>query len=155
MKRAFSLKVNGEIYDVRAEDSETLLDILREQLRLTGTKKGCDQGECGSCTILLDGYPVLACLILAWEAKDKEILTIEGLAEAGKPHLLQKAFVEMGAVQCGYCTPGMIMTAKALLDRKPNPSEEEIKHALAGNLCRCGCYPKIIQAIQFASGKGY
>lgn len=154
MKRFFKLRVNGEVYEVSVQDSQTLLDVLREELGLTGTKKGCDQGECGSCTVLLDGAPVLACLVLAWEARDKEVVTIEGLAEAGKPHPLQRAFVDLGAVQCGYCTPGMIMTAKALLDRKPHPTGDEIKQALAGNLCRCGCYPKIIQAIRSVAGKG-
>lgn len=147
-KRLLEFKVNGESYQALVPDYRTLLDLLRQDLKLTGTKKGCDRGECGSCTVIMDGKPVLACLVLAKEAQGKEILTIEGLFAAGQPHPLQRAFVDKGAIQCGYCTPGMIMSAKALLDRNPGPGNEEIKTSLAGNLCRCGCYPKIIEAIQ-------
>ena len=153
MKRLLEVKVNGEDYQAWVADHKTLLDLLRDELRLTGTKKGCDQGECGSCTVILDGKPVLACLVLAREAEGKEVLTIEGLSQLGI-HPLQKAFVELGAVQCGYCTPGMIMTAKALLDRNPRPNEHDIKEVLAGNLCRCGCYPKIVEAIKAAAQSG-
>ncbi|MEE8449120.1 MAG: (2Fe-2S)-binding protein [Thermodesulfobacteriota bacterium] len=154
MKRLLELKVNGESYQTWVADHKTLLDVLRDTLALTGTKKSCDQGECGSCTVILNGKPVLSCLVLAREAEGKEILTIEGLAQAGQVHPLQKAFVDLGAIQCGYCTPGMIMTAKALLDRDPRPNEHEIKEVLAGNLCRCGCYPKIVEAIKAAAQSG-
>jgi carbon-monoxide dehydrogenase small subunit len=151
---SIELKVNGEIYAVSIKPNETLLDVLRDKIGLTGTKKGCDTGQCGACTILLDGRPVPSCLLLAIDVKNKEILTIEGLAENGSLHPLQEAFVNAGAVQCGYCTPGMILSAKALLDRNPHPGEQEIKEAISGNLCRCTGYVKIIQAISAAADRG-
>ena len=130
-----------------------MLDVIRYRLELTGTKKGCDTGQCGSCTVLLDGRPVNSCLILAIEARGKEILTIEGVAKNGQLHPLQEAFIQEGAVQCGYCTPGMLLSAKALLDENPNPTEEEVKEAIAGNLCRCTGYVKIVTAILTGSEK--
>jgi len=147
MTRLIQLEVNGEIHEVSVKANETLLDVIRYKLELTGTKKGCDTGQCGSCTILLDGKPVNSCLILAMEARGKEILTVEGLAKNGQLHPLQEAFVQEGAVQCGYCTPGMLLSAKALLDENPSPTEEEVKEAIAGNLCRCTGYVKIVTAI--------
>lgn len=147
MTRLIQLKVNGEMYEVSVKPNETLLDVIRYKLELTGTKKGCDTGQCGSCTVLLDGKPVNSCLILALEAHGKEILTIEGLAKNGQLHPLQEAFIQEGAVQCGYCTPGMLLSAKALLDENPTPTEEEVKEAIAGNLCRCTGYVKIVTAI--------
>jgi len=151
---SIELKVNGEIYAVSIKPNETLLDVLRDKIGLTGTKKGCDTGQCGACTILLDGKPVPSCLLLAIDVKNREILTIEGVAENGSLHPLQEAFVNAGAVQCGYCTPGMILSAKALLDRNPHPGEKEIKEAISGNLCRCTGYVKIIQAISAAADRG-
>ncbi len=129
----------------------TLLDFLREDLGLKGTKRGCDSGQCGACTIIMDGKTMNACLVLAIQADGKEILTIEGLSSGGRIHPLQEAFVEEGAVQCGFCVPGMILSAKALLDENNDPSEEEIREALSGNLCRCTGYVKIIKAVQKAS----
>ena len=151
MKQRVSFKVNGDIYEVEVEPRESLLDVLREKLSLTGTKKGCNTGDCGACTVILEGKPVNSCLVLAVEAEGKEVLTIEGVAQGGKLHPLQEAFIQYGAVQCGYCTPGMILSAKALLDENPHPSEEEIKRAISGNLCRCTGYVKIIEAIQMAA----
>ena len=151
---SIELKINGEIHAVSIKPNETLLDVLRDKIGLTGTKKGCDTGQCGACTVLLDGKPVPSCLMLAIDVKNSEIVTIEGLADNGSLHSLQEAFVNEGAVQCGYCTPGMILSAKALLDQNPNPSEQEIKEAISGNLCRCTGYVKIIQAISIAAGKG-
>lgn len=151
---SIELKVNGEIYAVSVKPNETLLDVLRDKIGLTGTKKGCDTGQCGACTILLDGKPVPSCLMLAVDVKNSEILSIEGLADNGSLHPLQEAFVNEGAVQCGYCTPGMILSAKALLDQNPKPTEQEIKEAISGNLCRCTGYVKIIQAISAAAGRG-
>jgi len=151
---SIELKINGEIHALSVKPNETLLDVLRDKIGLTGTKKGCDTGQCGACTVLLDGKPVPSCLMLAVDVKNSEILTIEGLAENGSLHSLQEAFVSEGAVQCGYCTPGMILSAKALLDQNPHPSEQEIKEAISGNLCRCTGYVKIIQAISCAAAKG-
>jgi len=148
MRKILHLKVNGEEYQVEVEPQEILLDVIRDKLNLTGTKRGCDTGDCGACTIIMDGKAVNSCLVLALEANGKEIVTIEGLAKKGQLHPLQEAFVQHGAVQCGYCTPGMIMSAKALLDENRNPTEEEIRKAIAGNLCRCTGYAKIVQAIQ-------
>jgi aerobic carbon-monoxide dehydrogenase small subunit len=145
------LVVNQIPYRVLATPSATLLDVLRQGLNLKGTKRGCDQGHCGACTVILDGKAVNACLVLAVKADGKKITTIEGLSSGGKLHPLQEAFVEEGAVQCGFCTPGMILSAKSLLDEKPNPSEEEIREALSGNLCRCTGYVKIVKAIKKAS----
>ena len=147
MSHRIQFSVNGERYELAVEAKKTLLDILRDDLELTGTKKGCDNGECGACTVLLDGQPVNSCLVLAVEADGKSVLTIEGLAEGTNLHPLQKAFIESGAVQCGYCSPGMILTAKALLDENPNPAEGEVKKAIAGNLCRCGAYSKVVKAV--------
>jgi carbon-monoxide dehydrogenase small subunit len=153
MKLQIQTIVNGESYEGSVEPKKTLLEFLREDLDLIGTKKGCDDGECGSCTVLLEGKPVNACLVLAVEANGKKILTIEGLMEGATLHPLQEAFIEHGAVQCGYCSPGMILTAKALLDENPRPSGEEIKKAISGNLCRCGAYNKIVKAILSVAGK--
>ena len=148
MKIPVTLKVNGETYDLAIAPYRTLLDVLREEMRLTGSKKGCDAGDCGACTVLLDGKPVNACLVLAATAQDREILTIEGLARNGKLHPLQEAFVKEGAVQCGFCTPGILMSLKALLDSNPAPTLEEIKIAMAGNLCRCTGYSKMFKAVE-------
>jgi aerobic carbon-monoxide dehydrogenase small subunit len=151
MKQLISLKINGREYEVAVPASRTLLELLREDLKLTGTKEGCDDGTCGSCTVLLDGKPIRSCLFLAVEAKGKEVTTIEGLAEGEELHPIQQAFVDKGAIQCGYCSPGMILTAKALLDSNPVPTEQEIKFAISGNFCRCTGYNKIITAIKAAS----
>ena len=154
MKQEIELIVNGDIYQVTVKPSETLLEVLRNKLGLTGTKRGCDVGDCGTCTVLIDGESVLSCLVLAVEARGKEITTIEGLAEGENLHPLQKAFMEHGAIQCGFCSPGMILAAKAFLDENPHPTEEEIKEAISGNLCRCTGYTKIIEAIKaVAEGK--
>jgi carbon-monoxide dehydrogenase small subunit len=147
MKRILNLHVNGDKFEILAEVNKTLLQVLREDLGFTGTKRGCDLGACGACTVLIDGKPQLACLTLAVDVQEKEILTIEGLSLNGDLHPLQRAFVEKGAIQCGFCTPGMILTAKAFLDEHPRPSEEEIKRAISGNLCRCTGYVKIVEAI--------
>ncbi len=152
MKQLITLNVNGNPHEVAVDVNRTLLEVLRKDLGLTGAKEGCDMGECGSCTVLMDGKPVLACLVLAMDARNKEIVTIEGLAaEDGELHPIQKTFVEYGAVQCGFCTPGMILSAKALLERIPSPDEEQVKNAIAGNLCRCTGYNKIVEAILAAA----
>ena len=151
MKIPVRLKVNGEIYDVVIAPYRTLVDVLREEIRLIGTKKGCDVGDCGACTVLLDGKPVNACLILAATVQDAEILTIEGLAANGKLHPLQEAFIKEGAVQCGFCVPGILMSLKALLDTNPTPTLEETKWAMAGNLCRCTGYTKMFKAVESAT----
>ena len=151
LKQLIELKVNGEIRDVIIEPRTTLLRVLREGLGLTGTKQGCDAGDCGTCTVLIDGKPTLSCLTLAIEAQGKEILTIEGLADDGQLHPLQQAFIDHFAVQCGYCTPGMILSAKALLDRNPHPTEGEVREAISGNTCRCTGYVKIVEAIMAAA----
>lgn len=151
MKQLVQFTVNGEPYEVAVEPHWTLLDVIRDHLELTGTKKGCDTGDCGACTVILDGKPVCSCLVLAVDARERNILTIEGLAEGTKLHPIQEAFVQYGAVQCGYCTPGMILAAKALLDENPRPTEEEVRFAIAGNLCRCTGYVKIVEAILAAS----
>lgn len=142
------LIVNGKPYDLKVGGSETLIDVLRDRLDLTGTKRGCGRGDCGACTVLLNGEAVNSCLVLALQADGQEILTIEGLAPEGELHPLQKAFVEHGAVQCGYCTPGMILSAKVLLDQNPRPTRDEIITGISGNLCRCTGYVQIIEAIQ-------
>jgi len=147
-RRLIHLLVNGEEHAVMVEDRDTLLDVLRDKLFLTGTKEGCGTGECGACTVLVDGRPVLACLMLAINAPGKKITTIEGLAVGGKLSPLQQAFVDHGAVQCGFCSPGMILSAAALLRRRPSPTRQEIQKALEGNLCRCTGYNKIIEAIE-------
>ena len=147
MKQLIRLKINNEYYELAVVPQRTLLEVLREDLGLTGTKFGCDTGECGACTVIIEGKTVLACMTLAVEVQDKDILTIEGLAQKGKLHPIQKSFIEHGAIQCGYCTSGMILSAKVLLDRVPKPTEKEVKKAIEGNLCRCTGYNKIIEAI--------
>ena len=142
------LRVNQIPYKITVRPSATLLDVLRQDLGLKGTKRGCDQGHCGACTVILDGKAVNACMVLAVQANGKKITTIEGLSSGDKLHPLQEAFVEEGAIQCGFCTPGMILSAKALLDETRKPSEEEIREALSGNLCRCTGYVKIVKAVQ-------
>jgi aerobic carbon-monoxide dehydrogenase small subunit len=147
------IKLNGSWVEKETRSDRMLLDFLREELGLTGTKKGCEEGECGACTVLLDGKAVLSCLTPAVKADGAEVLTVEGLAEGEKLHPIQQAFWEEGAVQCGYCTPGMLLSAKALIDETPVPSTEEIKEGISGNLCRCTGYGRIIRAIQVASEK--
>jgi aerobic-type carbon monoxide dehydrogenase small subunit (CoxS/CutS family) len=150
-KRLLRLKVNGETREVATKTSKTLLEVLREDLGLAGTKHGCELGECGTCAVLVDGEPVLSCLMLGIEAENTEIVTVEGMTRNGKVHPLQKAFADLGAAQCGYCIPGILLTAKALLDNNPHPSRQEIREALAGNLCRCTGYTKILQAVELAA----
>jgi len=147
-KQLISLKINGQEYELAIHPNRTLLEVLREDLTLTGTKEGCDDGVCGTCTVLLNGAPIRSCLYLAIEAQGKEVTTIEGLAEGERLHPIQQAFIEHGAIQCGYCSPGMILTAKALLDKNPTPTEQDIKLAIAGNFCRCTGYNKIVTAIK-------
>jgi len=150
-----SFRVNGQPVSVEVAPLARLLDILRERLRLTGTKEGCGEGECGACTVLLDGEPVCSCLVPACQLEGCRVTTIEGLSGAeGEPDPLQRAFADSGAVQCGFCTPGMILAARALLDRRPHPSEQEIRHGLAGNLCRCTGYTKIFEAVRRTAGGG-
>lgn len=146
-----TLRVNGKTYKLQLEPRVTLLDALRDHLNLTGTKKVCNKGECGACTVLLDGKPVYSCMMLAIEAEGHEIVTIEGLAKDGKLHPVQEAFVENDALQCGFCTPGFIMASVGLLNQNKNPSLEELKKALSGNICRCGVYPRIIAAVMDAA----
>ncbi len=146
-----TFKVNGSIVTVAVKPTATLLDVLRTELGLTGTKRGCDQGDCGACTVILEGKTVNSCLVLAMQAAGKEITTVEGLGTAQRLHPLQEAFVQHWGFQCGFCTPGMLLSAKALLDENPSPSREEIKEALSGNLCRCTGYAPIIQAIERAA----
>lgn len=151
MKQEMMFIVNGEEYKVQVDIRRTLLEVLRETLGLTGTKEMCNKGDCGGCTVIMDGKPILSCLTLAVEAQGKQILTIEGLADGFKLHPIQQAFVEKGAIQCGYCTPGFIMSAKALLDRNPKPTEAQIKEGIANNICRCTGYVQIVEAIQAAA----
>src|SRR5213594_1639367 len=146
MKVRIALTVNDEVHEALVPVHKTLLEVLREDLALTGTKHGCELGECGTCTVLVDGQPVLSCLALPLETEGRRITTIEGLADGARPHPLQLAFAELGAAQCGYCTPGILCAAKALLDAKPDPARHEIKEALSGNLCRCTGYIKIFEA---------
>ena len=153
MKKAISLKVNGLERSVEVEARTTLLDMVREQFGLTGAKLGCDIQVCGACTLLVNGKPVSACSVLAVDVDGAAIETIEGLSKKDALHPLQEAFMEFGALQCGYCTSGFILTAKALLDECPRPSEEQIRDYLAGNFCRCGCYQEIMQAIKNVRGK--
>jgi carbon-monoxide dehydrogenase small subunit len=145
--RRIKIAINGEDLDLTFKSARTLLEVLRDDLDLTGTKQGCDGGECGACTVLIEDEPRLACLTLAATLHGKKVLTIEGLAKDGSLHPLQRSFLAKGAVQCGYCTPGIILSAKALLDRNHSPTEEEVKKALAGNLCRCTGYKKIVDAV--------
>lgn len=148
MKQEIRLIVNGDSYEVMVKPGDTLLDVLREKLKLTGTKKGCDLGDCGACTVLLEGKPAPSCLVLAIDVRDKEIITIEGLVDGEKLHPIQEAFIKYGAIQCGFCTPGMILTVKAFLEENSHPTEDEIKEAISGNICRCTGYIKIVEAIQ-------
>ncbi len=147
-QKIINCKVNGIDRTILVKTNQTLLNMLRDNLGLTGVKEGCGKGECGACTVIMDGNSILSCMTLAVEAEGKEITTIEGLTVNGKLHPLQESFVEKGAIQCGFCTPGMIMTAKALLDKNPHPTREEIKHGINGNICRCTGYVKIIDAIE-------
>jgi aerobic-type carbon monoxide dehydrogenase small subunit (CoxS/CutS family) len=150
-KELLHLRVNGEPHTVAAEPHHTLLEVLREELQLTGTKHGCELGECGACTVLVDGVPVLSCLTLPSQLGDAEVTTVEGLASGATLHPLQTAFAEEGAAQCGYCTPGMLMAAKALLDANPRPTRSEIAMAISGNLCRCTGYTAIYEAVEKAA----
>jgi aerobic-type carbon monoxide dehydrogenase small subunit (CoxS/CutS family) len=150
-KTLLRLRINGEIKEVATEINKTLLEVLREDLNLTGTKHGCELGECGTCAVLVDGAPVLSCLMLGIEAVNTEIVTVEGMTQNGRPHPLQKAFADLGAAQCGYCIPGILLTAKALLDKNSHPTRDEIRQALSGNLCRCTGYTKILQAVELAA----
>lgn len=145
-KTAVELRVNGERHEISIEPRRTLLDALRKDLGLTGTKKSCDEGTCGSCTVLFDGRPVYSCLTLAIECEGHEIETIESLSREGQLHPIQQAFIEKDAFQCGFCTPGQVLSIKALLDINPNPTPDDVKRTVSGNLCRCGAYPKIVQA---------
>lgn len=145
-----TLRINGEEHCLVFPTHHTLLEVLREECQLTGTKHGCELGECGACTVLVDDQPVLSCLVLAAEMEGREIMTVEGLHTVDGPHPLQTTFAELGAAQCGYCTPGILMTARSLLDDNPNPDDREIREALSGNLCRCTGYNKIIEAVSWA-----
>lgn len=150
MKRELNIAMNGVWYKIFVETHHTLLDLIREEIGLTGTKSACEMGECGACTVLLNGEPVNSCLVLAHEADGGEVLTIEGLSLGGDLHPIQRAFVEQGAIQCGFCTPGMIMSAKAVLEKNPDPAESEIRLGLQGNLCRCTGYVKVTKAVEAA-----
>lgn len=152
-KQSFKLRVNGSEYEVYTEPNRPLLDVVREDLGLTGSKEGCGTGDCGACTMLFDGAPVTTCLVLVGEAEDIEITTVEGIAKNGELHPVQAAFIEHGALQCGFCIPGMIVSAVALLDRNPHPTEQEIRYGIAGNLCRCTGYTKIVEAIEAVAAK--
>jgi carbon-monoxide dehydrogenase small subunit len=149
--KQIKVTVNGVLYELSVQPWETLLDVIREHLGLTGTKEGCGLGECGACTIVMDGKTVNSCLVLAVEADNKVITTIEGLANGDELHPIQEAFIKCGGLQCGFCTPGMIMSTKALLENNPSPDEEEIRKAIAGNFCRCTGYTKIIESIKVAA----
>ncbi len=153
MKQIVELRVNSHTYDVVATSRDLLVDVLRRKLGLIGTKKGCGQGDCGTCTVHINGRPALSCLTLAVACQGKEILTIEGLELNGELDPIQQSFIDYGAVQCGFCTPGMILSSKALLDENPNPSLEEIKRGLSGNLCRCTGYRKIVEAVQMVTAQ--
>jgi len=151
MKRVITLSINGQSYDAIISPEELLIDVLRQKLDLTGTKKGCGQGDCGTCTVLIDGRRTLACLTLAIACEGRAILTIEGMEQHGALHPIQQAFIDKGAIQCGFCTPGMVMSAKALLDEHPNPTEQQIRLGISGNLCRCTGYVKIVDAVRDAA----
>jgi carbon-monoxide dehydrogenase small subunit len=153
MRRIVRITINGLLREVAVPANRTLLDLLREDLDLTGTKHGCGEGDCGACTVLLDGEPVNACLVLAAEAEGREVTTIEGLASGALLHPVQQAFVDAGAVQCGYCTPGMVLVAAALVARNPSPTESDVRHAISGNFCRCTGYQKIVEAVLTASAR--
>jgi len=148
------ITVNGKTYELQVKPWETLLEVIRDELGLTGTKEGCGLGECGACTVIMDGKTVNSCLVLAPEADGKEILTIEGLAQGDKLHPIQEAFLEQGGLQCGFCTPGVILSTKALLDENPKPTDEEMRRGMAGNFCRCTGYTKIFESIKAAAQKG-
>jgi carbon-monoxide dehydrogenase small subunit len=150
-KTLIALTVNGEPHDVAFEPYKTLLEVLREDLNLAGTKHGCELGECGACAVLLDGRPVLSCLVLGLECGGRGVVTVEGLATDGRLHPVQETFADLGAAQCGYCTPGFLVTAKALLDRTPHPTRDQIREALSGNLCRCTGYQQIVEAVEAAT----
>jgi carbon-monoxide dehydrogenase small subunit len=152
-KTTITTTVNGQIYTREVPVNMTLVEFLRDELHLNGTKEGCDEGECGACTIIFDGHPFNSCLVLASEANGHEITTIEGMAHDGRLHPIQEAFLEVGAVQCGYCTPGMILSAKVVLDEFPDPTEEQIRTGIEGNICRCTGYNRIVSAIQLAAKK--
>jgi aerobic-type carbon monoxide dehydrogenase small subunit (CoxS/CutS family) len=152
-REVLSLTVNGERAELLVPVHKTLLEVLREDLQLTGTKHGCELGECGTCTVLVDGHPQLSCVVLPVQVQDREIATIEGMASGEGLHPLQQAFVELGAAQCGYCSPGMLLSSQALLEANPEPAREEIKEALAGNLCRCTGYVKIWEAVELAAAR--
>lgn len=152
MRTNITLHINGDRFNMPVRPQETLLEVLRNHLELTGTKRGCDEGTCGACTVLIDGEPALGCLTLAVRCHGKQILTVEGLSPNGELHPLQKSAIEHGAVQCGYCTPGWLLSAKALLDRNPKPNEEEVRTAIGGHLCRCTGYKKIEQAVLAVAG---
>jgi carbon-monoxide dehydrogenase small subunit len=155
MKNVISLKVNGVPREVMVDPGQSLLEVLRNELDLTGVKEGCDRiGECGTCTVIMDGRPVLSCLVVAIEAQGKEILTVEGLSTGEKLHPIQEKFIEWGVFQCGFCTPGMIMTMKGFLDENPHPTENQIRDALKGNLCRCTGYAKLIDAVKAIANEG-
>ena len=153
MKKPLQLTVNGDVRQILVEPYYSLLDTLRDELHLTGTKKGCDEGDCGACTVILDGKPVTSCLVLAHSAHDAQVTTVEGLAKQDVLHPVQQAFIDYGGFQCGICTPGMIMAAHALLEENPDPSEDEIKDWMMGNLCRCTGYYKILESIQAAAAQ--
>jgi carbon-monoxide dehydrogenase small subunit len=151
MTKAIVLQINGQDYSVEVEPDELLVDVLRDRLWLTGTKKGCGTGDCGACTVIMDGRPVTSCLVLAVAAEGKAIETIEGMADGDELHPLQQSFIDHGAVQCGYCTPGLLMMARHLLEHNPAPTEAEIRAGIAGNLCRCTGYTKVVEAIRAAA----
>jgi len=153
MKQGIELNVNGDIYEVLVSTNQTLLEVLRDTLGFMGTKRGCDLGACGACTVLVNGEAYLSCIMLAMDAVGKEIMTIEGLGEGSDLHPLQRSFVEKGALQCGFCTPGMILTAKAILDEDDHPTEDVVIKKMAGNLCRCTGYKKIVEAVLSAGGQ--
>jgi len=153
MKKVISLTVNGKKYEIAVSSNQTLLDILRNEMGLTGTKEGCGEGDCGACAVLMDGKAVNSCLVPAVGVNGRDIVTVEGLAEGESLHPLQEAFVEHGAIQCGFCSPGMLISGKALLDRNPHPSEAETRLAISGNLCRCTGYQKIVEAIMSSGEK--
>jgi carbon-monoxide dehydrogenase small subunit len=150
MKKKIRMKVNGKLYELEVDCNKRLLDILRDDLNLTGTKEGCGEGHCGACTVIMNGMAVDSCLILGVEADSTEIITIEGIAVGEKLHPLQEEFISQGAIQCGFCTPGMILSAKAFLEKNPSPSEHQIRKAMVGNLCRCTGYDKIVKAVMRA-----